>query len=76
MRLNPLRTNMTELELNNGEIILFSYQTPVAVKFLKSGESYKTSKWWSKTTTRHISEWFNDPNIILKPQEFFDEIIK
>jgi len=41
-----------------GEIIaLYSYTTPVAVIVASTGEVYKTTKWYSKTTTRHINKW-------------------
>jgi hypothetical protein len=55
MKLNPIRSNMIEVE--SGDItILFSYKTPVA--YHRAGVGYaKTSKYWSRTTSRHISQW-------------------
>lgn len=55
MRLNPIGSNMTEVEAGN-KTILFSYKTPVA--FHEAGVGYaKTNKHWSVTTSRHINKW-------------------
>ena len=73
MKLRPVGSNQTELTIN-GIIILFSYQTPVAVIGLHG--NYKTDKYWSKTTTRHINSFFKglqEPSEI--PQNYFDELI-
>ena len=58
MNLNPIKANMTELTIGT-KTVLFSYKTPVAVfdwsKGAGNGEYTKTSKYWSKTTSRHIN---------------------
>lgn len=55
MKLSPIASNMTEIEIGN-KTILFSYKTPVA--FHEAGGGYaKTAKHWSATTTRHINKW-------------------
>jgi uncharacterized protein (UPF0371 family) len=62
---------MTELHLNNGTVVLFSYETPVAAALYEEqldskGNKYavhryiKTSKKWSPTTSRHISKWISE----------------
>lgn len=57
MNLNPIKANMTEVTLENGNKILFSYKTPVAV-YIAAGQHYiVTNKYWSRTTTRHINSW-------------------
>lgn len=56
MKLRPLASNMTELTLNDGTTVLFSYQTPVAAHVPGSG-FYRTTGHYSKTTTRHINKW-------------------
>lgn len=62
MKLNPIRENMTELELHKPIVgglpikILFSYSTPVAMSD-STGLCYVTEKKWSNTTSRHINEW-------------------
>ena len=55
MKLKPLASNMTELELGSYKI-LFSYETPVAYQN-HLGMYSITSKKWSRTTTRHINKW-------------------
>jgi len=54
--INPVGSNMTELVTNKGEYVLFSYSTPVAGK--DSEGFFRTDKWYSKTTTRHINKYF------------------
>jgi hypothetical protein len=70
MKIKPIQSNMTELTLNNGTQVLFSYQTPVACWI--DGQFFKTDKKWSNTTTRHINKWSH--LAIAKPQTFFDEL--
>lgn len=55
MNLKSIASNMTELSI--GEYtILFSYSTPVA--YHQSGVGYaKTKKFFSRTTSKHISKW-------------------
>lgn len=72
MKLKSLQANMTELILNDGTQVLFSYETPVAS--WKDGQFYKTDKKWSNTTTKHINKWTDCA--ILKPQSYFDDLIK
>jgi hypothetical protein len=75
MKLNPIASNMTEITLNDGSRILFSYQTPVA-HYKPSAFLYRTSKKWSNTTTRHINKWdiakWSDLPYAEQPQEYFD----
>lgn len=55
MKLNPIGSNMTEVEVGN-LTVLFSYKTPVA--YHEAGVGYaKTNKYWSVTTSRHINKW-------------------
>ena len=77
MKLNPLKSNMTEVEAV-GIKILFSYKTPVAA-LVKEGDmwhQYKTDKKWSNTTSRHITQWNPLGGAYgLKPQEYFDQLV-
>jgi hypothetical protein len=79
MNLNPLASNMTELELADWRI-LFSYRTPVAAQNQHTKEYYKTQTKWSATTTRHINKWIPSDGVrtvvFVNPQEFFDNLIK
>ena len=71
MKLKTIQANMTELTLNDGTQVLFSYQTPVAS--CKDGQFYKTEKKWSNTTTKHINKWAHCA--VSKPQYYFDELV-
>ena len=55
MRLKPLGSNQTEI-VSNDTSILFSYRTPVAYHVTGKG-FFRTTKFWSKTTSRHINKW-------------------
>jgi hypothetical protein len=61
MKIKTIGSNQTEIHKHtneHGEIaILYSYTTPVAVRVDSTGEVYKTSAWYSKTTTRHVNKW-------------------
>jgi hypothetical protein len=72
MNLTPIRANMTELQLNDGTVILFSYKTPVAARI--NGDAFQTAKRWSNTTSRHINEW-GAKEYKKIPQDFFDALI-
>jgi len=66
MKLKKIGSNQTEL-FNNGLVILFSYETPVAA-LLPSGRYIKTGTKYSTTTTRHVNSWlqgvFSDVEIV------------
>ena len=72
MKVIPIGSNMTELTLENGIRVLFSYSTPVACE-LKDG-FYKTNKKWSQTTSRHINKWLNGSPATEAVQGFFEDI--
>ncbi len=59
MKLTPIAANQTELTLNNGTQVFFSYKTPVAAYDSVSGKFLRTSYKWSVTTTRHINKWLD-----------------
>jgi hypothetical protein len=78
MELTPIKANCTELNLSN-YIVLFSYKTPVAYFDKKIGEYYKTSTKWSRTTSKHITQWLagkyaNEPKEV--PQDVLDSLVK
>lgn len=72
-KISPVGSNMTVLHGKKYDV-LFSYETPVAAKDVKTGEVFKTSKKWSATTSRHISKWLAGEKASEKPQEFFDDL--
>ena len=51
-------SNMRESVDNKGNIILISYETPVAVK-MATGEYYRTKTKYSQTTSKHIGKWLD-----------------
>lgn len=86
MKLKKLGSNMTELELNDGTLVLFSYETPVAARVdtvndvVYSGKILKTSKKWSPTTSKHINKWLSTPMphtyIVEVDQSVLDDLVK
>ena len=60
MRLQPIASNMTQVDFSNGYQVLFPYKTPVAC--LSDNGYYRTSKFWSVTTSRHINKWLGSVN--------------
>jgi len=71
MKLKPIQANMTELHLDNGDAVLFSYETPVAA--ITTEGAFKTEKKWSNTTSRHINAW-GGKEWTTRPQAFFDAL--
>lgn len=59
MKLKQIGPNRVEIHQDNGVIVLVSYETPVACMLLgPHGYAYiKTAKKYSRTTSKHISEW-------------------
>ena len=55
MKVKPIGSNQTEVIMNNGNHVLFSYETPVAVSTIDG--IFVTEVKYSNTTTRHINKW-------------------
>ena len=74
MKLKPIGSNMTELNIN-GISILFSYETPVAG--YNSNGAFKTDKHYSRTTTKHINKYLgkDSDNAELVSQVFIDLLV-
>jgi hypothetical protein len=74
MKIEQVGSNMTELILGNGTVILFSYKTPVAC--WKDGTFYRTETYYSKTTTKHINKWLpQGVKAQTAGKEFFDILV-
>ena len=73
MKLKNKGSNETEIRFKNGNVFFFSYDTPVAAYINR--KYYKTSKYHSQTTSRHINRFLHGDtvNATQKPQFFFDE---
>lgn len=72
MKLNNLGNNRAEVTLPSGNLVLFSYNTPVAANV--NGTFYRTEKKWSTTTSRHINEWLAGARAEMKPQDWFESL--
>lgn len=72
--IKKLGNNQTQVTFPHGLIVLYSYDTPVAIRHHASGKEYKTSKKWSRTTSKHINSWCN-PSAREIPQDAINEII-
>jgi hypothetical protein len=71
-------TNAVEVSPHAELDVLFSYSTMVAAWV--SGKGYfKTAKFHSMTTTRHINKWVKGgrtPSAVALPQEDLEELVK
>lgn len=56
MKLRTIGTNQSVLEFKDGQQILFSYESPVAVYIPGNGYE-RTDRAISRTTSRHIAKW-------------------
>ena len=74
MKLTPIAANRTQLNLNDGTQIFFSYETPVAAK-LPNYDYIRTATKWSSTTTRHINQWLEGVHADEVPQNKLDELV-
>lgn len=60
MELDKQGPNVTILKLHDGARLLFSYTTPVAVIDAR-GKAFKTSRFYSRTTTAHVNQFLASP---------------
>ena len=74
MNIKPIGSNKTELHTNDGAVILFSYETPVAAQ-LAEGGFIKTSKKWSRTTSKHITQWLEGAQAVEVDQSELDAMV-
>ena len=73
MKLKQIGSNQTQLTLDDGTEVFFSYETPVACKL--NYDYFRTDKKWSQTTSRHVNKWLDGVNALHKPQSFFDALV-
>lgn len=74
MTLKTLGQNKTEVNINDSTTVLFSYNTPVAAHV--NGAFCRTDKSWSRTTSKHINQWLDGAKAELRPQAYFDDLMK
>ena len=75
MNLTPIAANQTELTLNNGTQVFFSYKTPVAAYLSETGKFVRTSTKWSVTTSRHINKWLDTRTAETVDQEVLNNLV-
>ena len=75
MRLKKLSGNSTLLQygdLSKTEV-LFSYETPVAIRWVGSGAVFVTEEKFSRTTSKHINQYLGDLEFKNVPQSWIED---
>jgi len=76
MKVKSLGKNKTLVKFGTSEVLV-SYETPVAGKTDKVGY-FKTDKYFSNTTSRHINEYLADidyRNITILPHKLLEDML-
>mgnify|MGYP003659868098 CR=1 FL=1 len=73
MKLKTIGTNRTEVHTNEGAVIFFSYNTPVAAQ-LAQGGFVRTNTRWSVTTSKHINQWLDGAKAKAVDQSVLDTL--
>ena len=73
MKIKRLGASKTLLALPSGSEIFYSYDTPVAAQV--SGELFRTKEYYSRTTSKHISQYLNGRNAEEVEQSFINQIV-
>ena len=74
MQIKRLGTSKTLLVLPSGAEAFFSYETPVAFQ-MQSGELFKTEEYYSRTTSKHITQYLNGREAEAVPQSFINQLV-
>lgn len=74
MKLNPIGSNQIELEIG-GNIVFFSYKTPVCAYLRSEGKWIRTEKFHSITTAKHMNKYLRGRSFILVPQQDLDNLV-
>ena len=73
MKLNPVGSNMNEVEIG-GKSILFSYKTPVA-GYDDLG-AFRSEDYFSVTTSKHINKYLGGKDVGRKvSQKFIEDLV-
>ena len=73
MKLERLGNSKSLLTLSSGSEIFYSYNTPVAAQV--AGELYKTKEYFSRTTSKHITQYLNGRKAEKVEQSFIQQIV-
>ena len=63
MKIKRLGETSTEIVLRDGTCILVSYETPVAMYCPLESKFFRTDRFWSVTTSKHINKWLPDSKV-------------
>jgi hypothetical protein len=75
MLLRKLGPNETQIETITGNIVLYSYSTPVAA-CLNDGRGFiRTNKHYSVTTSKHINRWLGGAKAALVEQDVLNRLV-
>ena len=75
MKLNNIKTNVTEVITNDGTVIMFSYQTPVA-GYDEEG-AFRTDRKYSVTTSRQINQYLGGKEVgRTVPQDYINWLVE
>ena len=74
MKIKRLGTSKTLLVLPSGSEAFFSYDTPVAYQ-MHSGELFKTEEYYSRTTSKHITQYLNGREAETVSQSFINQLV-
>ena len=74
MELRQAGSNQTELHLDSGDVVFFSYSTAVAA--LVEGLGYvRTVQNYSRTTSRHLNQWLDGRQTLPVQPQFFADLL-
>lgn len=74
MKLNQIAANRTTVEFNNGIVVFFSYNTPVAACTPTDG-FIRTENKFSVTTSKHITQWLDGRHADLVAQDYIEGLV-
>ena len=74
MKIKRLGASKTLLALPSGSEIFYSYETPVAYQ-THTGELFKTEEYYSRTTSKHITQYLNGREAETVPQSFINQLV-
>ena len=74
MKLERLGASKTLLTLSSGSQVFYSYNTPVAIQH-SSGRLFQTMEHYSRTTSKHISQFLNGRKAEMVEQSFINQFI-
>ena len=73
MKIKRLGASKTILALSSGSEIFYSYDTPVAAQV--SGELFRTKEYYSRTTSKHITQYLIGRDAEAVPQFMINQLV-